>query len=93
MYATEGLGAAECGANLAELLIGLKRNATVVTANHVCCLAFWAKEAGAVGIEHLTLRPDSPTGHFSRKFDGATTTDLREGNYELSAPGHFRGDH
>ena len=93
MYDAEGLGAAECGANLAELLISLKRHGTVVTATHVCCLAFWAKGAGAVGIEHLSLRPDAATGHFSRKFDAATNTDLTEGNYDLSVPGHFRGDH
>ena len=48
--------------------------------------------AGAGGIEHLTLRPDAPTGHFSRKSDAATKTDLSEGNDELSVPGHVRGD-
>ena len=47
--------------------------------------------AGAVGVEHLSLRPDAPSGHFNRKFDAATKTDLSEGNYELSVPDHFPG--
>ena len=91
IYDRDLLGADECCEHLLELLIELKRKHVPLSAKHVCCIAFWAEGAGAKGCSRLAMRPDSTK--FSRKFDTGTGTDLKAGLYDVSVPGHFRGDH
>ena len=91
IYDRDLLGADECCEQLLDLLVELKRKHIPLSAKNVCCMAFWAEGAGAKGCSRLAMRPDSTK--FSRKFDTGTGTDLKAGLYDLSVPGHFRGDH
>ena len=62
-----------------------------MTAKEGCVIAYWAKHSGVGGVvADLALAPDSPTGHFKRKFNdviGAANFGGR--TMDLDIPGHL----
>ena len=58
------------GKMLFDLLVGLLINGAL-SAHRVCLIAWWASQAGAVGVQDLRFRPGAPTGHYQRKLDRA----------------------
>ena len=72
-FGYENISPQEGGRCLFDYLTQLK-HLDILKANHCCILAFWAKVAGACGIDELAKRPDA--GHFSRTFDSAVGSNL-----------------
>ena len=62
-----------------------------MAAKEACTIAYWSKFCGVGGVvADLALRPDSPTGHFKRRFDeviGAKTFGGK--TMDLDIPGHL----
>ena len=61
-----------------------------MSAKEVCCISYWAHQAGLDGpIKDFALKPDSPTGHFERKFAAAMGYEQYQGRAMiLDVPGH-----
>lgn len=88
----EELTADEANAALADLLLDMNTR-RILSAKHVCVIAFWASKVGLGGVvASLALNPSASTGHFQRKLDRATRFDqtLHEVQYELTIPSHDR---
>jgi hypothetical protein len=79
----------DCEEHLADYLISRVLTGKM-DAKEACTIAYWCHHFGFGGaIASLSLRPDSPTGHFKRRFDaviGASTYDQR--TIYLDVPGH-----
>lgn len=80
-----------CGAELRELLIHLKES-NVLSATKVCVISYWAKGAGAIGVSDLSQAPGkSCSSVYSRVFDKATGTDIREtAFYHAQVPSYVK---
>ena len=88
----DSLSAEECGNELMEYLVELKRTRAPVTARVACVLAFWASRAGAVGpVAQLGLKPNQQSGKFSVHFDKVTGVNVRDDKlYHMDVPGYKR---
>ena len=88
----DSLTPAECGQELLELLVDLKRTRAPMTAKAACLIAWWASRAGAVGpVGALGMKPTAQTGKFSSHFDRVTGIDMRdELFYSVSTPCYKR---
>ena len=82
------LTAIEAGDELFDYLVALKREGTLAAA-HVCAIAYWAKDAGAVGQVHiLAVNPESKGRNCSRKFAKAVGAEhMAAEHYVLPVPG------
>lgn len=82
-----------CGEELFDMVVALKQRGAL-SAKQACCLAYFAAGAGCPGpISKLAMRPDSPSGHFSRHFDRALACDSgRVDLYSFDVPGHNRSE-
>ena len=63
-----------------------------MTAKECCLICYWANLAGLEGIvASLAQKPDSPTGHFKRRFNDTLGISQFEGRtINLEIPGHSR---
>jgi len=84
----------QMGDELAARLLSLQNSGSPVTAKAVCCLAFFAKGAGAAGfVGKLAHHPEASSGHYQRHLDAVlhfSEDKLRL--YEITCPGHARHD-
>ena len=82
---------AEAGEEFAQLLIMLKRSATL-SAHQACLLADWAHKGGCVGCDgSLVFRPGAHSGYHSRHWDRATNCTVDKGElYALQVPSYSR---
>lgn len=82
-----------CGQEFFDMVVALKQKGAL-SAKQACCLAYFAAGAGCPGpISKLAVRPDRPTGHFSRHFDRALACDSGQANlYHFEVPGHNRAE-
>ena len=76
-----------------EMLICLKVRGKI-SAQDACILAFWATNAGAVGVESMASNHgNTQTGHYSRKLDKAAGLDLKSPSlFFLDVPQRFACD-
>ena len=67
---------------LLSCLVSLKENG-ILSAKHVCTLAYWASHAGAKGehIDKLGLRPDQNSGRYSSHYDKWAGVDIHQQGY------------
>ena len=63
-------------------MVSLKENG-ILSAKHVCTLAYWASHAGAKGehIDKLGLRPDQNSGRYSSHYDKWAGVDIHQQGY------------
>ena len=76
---------------LEELLVGMHLRGEM-TAKLVCTICFWCKYAGVGGlVAKLALRPNAPSGHFSRKLKATLMLDkIDKRLMRIDVPGHDR---
>jgi hypothetical protein len=48
-----------------------------LSAKSLCVICWWASRAGAASVSACALRPDSQSGHFQRKVDGAAGVNIK----------------
>ena len=82
----------DAGAELTNMLMSLVWKGELA-AKTASTIAFWAAQAGAVGVGDIGLKPSSPTGHFQRKLDRYCGIDVKSHQYYLvDTPSHSRFD-
>jgi hypothetical protein len=89
------LDAIESSAELAEMIIDLKRSHHI-SAKQACLLAWWSSRVGGCGLVALmACNPATQSGHFSRHFDTVTglhALRTEAPHYHIELPGHRRCD-
>ena len=65
----ESLSAEECGERLRDILLSLLFAGGNFSAKRLCTVAYWARRAGAIGVDELAFPPGKQSGQYQRHLD------------------------